>query len=303
MDKRVLVVLVGSADAGQKDAYQLLQEEAARAEGARGRVAVEVVAAPGFDHLRVIRKRLRDGDAPPVDAVVVEPGSVSSTGLILRELRGKTGLVLLNAWSPDVEEQAKGWGEGLPFGTVSTDHTRIGRIQGQQVLALLPSGGQVLCVTGPQRSSAATERLEATKSVLASKIDLYETEAGQWLESDGIVAFDGWYALRRTRDFVLHVVAAQSDELAVGALRACEAVTNPLHRQMLLGARFLGVDACPGFGRGLVDSGRLAASITTPPNTGEAIRGLRRFWDAGRPLPLKMLTEPSPYPLSSAPGV
>jgi ABC-type sugar transport system substrate-binding protein len=301
MDKTILVVLIGSTDAGQKDRYQLLQEDAARAEGVRGQVAVEIVAAPGFDHLRVIRKRLLDRDAPPLDAVVVEPGSVSSTGLILRELKGKIGLVLLNAWSPDVEEQAKGWGEGLPFGTVSTDHVRIGRIQGQQILALLPSGGQVLCVTGPQRSSAALERLEGTKLVLGSKVELYETEAGHWLESDGIVAFDAWYALRRTRDFVLHVVAAQSDELAVGALRACEAVNKPGHRQMLLRARFLGVDACPGFGRELVDSGRLAASVTTPPNTGEAIGSLRRFWESGRPLPMKVLTEPSPYPLSSAP--
>jgi hypothetical protein len=69
---------------------------------------------------------------------------------------------------------------------------------------------------------------------------------------------------------------------------------------MLTKAPLLGVDAVPAFGRKLVDSGALRASVTTPANTGEAIRHLRRFWELKRPLPLQALTEPSPYPLSSA---
>jgi hypothetical protein len=69
---------------------------------------------------------------------------------------------------------------------------------------------------------------------------------------------------------------------------------------MFAKARVLGVDACPAYGRKLVDSGRLAASVTTPPNTGEAIRALRRFWDAGVPLDLRRLTRAEPYPRASA---
>jgi hypothetical protein len=65
---------------------------------------------------------------------------------------------------------------------------------------------------------------------------------------------------------------------------------------MLLNARFLGVDACPSYGRRLVDSGTLEASIVTPANTGIAIRSLRRFWEAGRPLELQSFTAAEPYP-------
>jgi hypothetical protein len=61
----------------------------------------------------------------------------------------------------------------------------------------------------------------------------------------------------------------------------------------------VGVDGCPAFGRRLVDSGRLAASVVTAANTGEAIRLLRRFWEAGEPLPLRWSTESEPYPRSS----
>jgi ribose transport system substrate-binding protein len=298
--KTIFVVLVGSTDEGaETDAYQLLQQEAAIAEAKNAAVNAEIIFAPGFDHLRVIRKRLGDTSAPPVDAVVVEPGSVSSTGLILKDLKGKTGLVLLNAWSAEVENYATGWGKH-PFGTVSVDHTRLGQVQGKQVTALLPQGGHVLCVTGPQRSSAAQERLEGLKSSLRSDVTLYETGAGGWTESDGAAAFDSWYGLFKTRSFKVDVIAAQSDELAVGARNACEALPNPAHREMLSKAHFLGVDACPAFGRRLVDQGKLKASVTTPANTAEAIRALRRFWESGKPLPLKAFTDPTAYPPSSA---
>jgi ABC-type sugar transport system substrate-binding protein len=208
--------------------------------------------------------------------------------------------VLLNAWSAEVQQYANGWGDKFPFGTVSVDHTRLGQIQGKQISTLLPQGGHVLCVTGPQRSSAAVERLEGLKAAVRNDVTVYETGAGGWTESDGAAAFNSWYGLFKTRTFTIDVIAAQSDELAIGARNACEAVTNPAHRALLLKARFLGVDACPAFGRRLVDEGKLTASVTMPANTAEAIRALRRFWESGQPLPLKAHTEPEAYPPNSA---
>jgi ABC-type sugar transport system substrate-binding protein len=300
LGKTLLVVLIGRKETGQVDHFQLLQEEEAKVEAEKAGMAAEIVFAPGFDHLRVIRKRLADPSAPSLDAVIVEPASVASTGLILKELKGKAGLVLMNAWTPEVEGYASEWGSAFPFGTVSTDHSRIGRIQGQQVAALLPRGGQVLCVTGPQRSSAALERLQGLKSALRDDIVVYDTEAGQWTQSDAIVAFDSWYSLFKTRSIAIDVIAAQSDELAIGVRTACRAVANGPHREMLLKARLLGVDGCPDFGRQLVDSGELFATVVAPANTGEAIRLLRQFWESGKPLPLRAVTEPKPYPAQSA---
>jgi hypothetical protein len=95
------------------------------------------------------------------------------------------------------------------------------------------------------------------------------------------------------------VIAAHSDELAMGARSACRALTNAAHREMLLKAPLLGVDACPAFGRRLVDSGQLTASVLTPATTGDALWSLQRFWESGRPLPLKAFAEPKPYPASS----
>jgi ABC-type sugar transport system substrate-binding protein len=298
MSKTILLVLTGDPG-GETDHYQVLQEQEARTEAASGGMQLEVVYASGFDHLRVIRKRLREEGAPPLDAVIVEPSTVAAALLLLKQLKGATGLVLLNAWTPEVESYARDWGEGLPFGTVSTDHTSIGRIQGRQALALLPNDGQVLCVTGPPGSSAAVQRLEGLRSVLGGR-PIFEAAAGYWTESDGSAAFDRWYGIYRKRSFRVDVIAAQSDELAMGVRAAIAGVDDPAHRGMLGRAPLLGVDAVPAFGRKLVDAGTLRASVTTPANTGEAIRHLRRFWELHRPLALQALTEPTPYPPSSA---
>ena len=300
MPKSVFVLLIGNKERGETNDYQLLQEETALTEGKRVGVDVEVAFAPGFDQLRVLRKRLLDAPTRPLDGVITEPASVATMDLILRDLRGKTGLVLLNAWGPSVEEHASTWGAEHPFGTLSTDHWKIGELQGRQISALLPRGGNALCVTGPLRSSAAQQRLAGAQSTLRGDIKLFDTEAGQWTEADGIGAFNGWYGVFKARTDVIDVVAAHNDELAVGARNAGKALANPAHRDMFEKARYLGVDASPRYGRKLVDSGCLTASITTPANTGMAIVEFDGFWRNRRPVPLRAFTEVTPYPPSSA---
>jgi ABC-type sugar transport system substrate-binding protein len=302
MAKHVFVLLIGNKERGEINHFQLLQEETAFAEGRRLGLEVEVAFAPGFDQLRLLKRRLLDTAAPPPDAVVTEPASTSTMDLVLRELKGRTALVILSAWGPAIEQSASSWGAGLPLGTVGTDHTRVGEIQGRQVRALLPEGGRVLCVAGPARSSAAQQRLEGLKSQIGAGVELHEISAGQWTESDGIVAFNDWYRVAKAGDPVVQVVAGGNDELAFGARRACEALPVPEHRSSLLQARFLGVDACPTFGQKLVAEGILAASVVTPANTGLALSHLARFWAEGTPVPLRSYTEASPWPPSSVPG-
>jgi len=77
---------------------------------------------------------------------------------------------------------------------------------------------------------AAQLRVEGLKSVLDDRIELEEISAGQWTESDGIVAFNDWYRVARARDPRIHVVAGGNDELALGARRACEALSEPAHQ-------------------------------------------------------------------------
>jgi ABC-type sugar transport system substrate-binding protein len=294
--RRVFFLLLGDAEQGQVNAFQKLQEQTAVGEGRRLGVDVEVALAPAFDQPRVLVKRLLDRAAPPLDAVVTEPGNTPTLNLMLNELRGKTGLIVLSAWSPSIEPAAANWGAGLPMGTVSTNHRQVGEIQARQVNGLLSSGGRVLYVAGPLHSSAAQERLEGLKAALGQAVELEETAANQWVEEDGKIAFENWYRIAKARDPIVQAIAAGSDELAYGARKACEALPSPQHREALLRAKFLGVDALPDFGQRLVKQGLLTASVFTPANTGAALEHLHRFWTQGTPVPLRAYTEARPWP-------
>jgi ABC-type sugar transport system substrate-binding protein len=300
--KRVFVLLIGNKERGDVNHFQLLQEETAVSEGRSLDIDVEVAFAPGFDQLRTLKRRVIETANTPLDAVVTEPANTATMDMVLNELRGKLGLVILSAWGPSIEAAAASWGNGLPIGGVGTDHAKVGEIQGRQVRALLPGGGRILYIAGPQRSSAAQQRLEGLKAQLTANIQVEEISAGLWTESGGIVAFNDWYRVAKSRDPVVSVIAAGNDELALGARRACEALTSAQHREALLKARFLGVDACPTFGQRLISQGVLTASVLTPANTGLALGQLHRFWTNGTPMPLRSFTEARPWPPASAPA-
>jgi ABC-type sugar transport system substrate-binding protein len=297
MSKSVFVLLIGDTDGKPVDLYQVLQEKDALAEGRAAGYQVDVAWATSFDQYGAVRKRLA---ASAVDAVVVEAASITTAGLILKNLQGRTGLILLNVWDPGFEAYLAGWGSGLPGGTISQPQAEIGRIQGRQLSGAVPDGANVLVVTGPPRSSAARERLEGLRSTLRSDITLHTTEANQWSETDGILAFNSWYGVFKSRREEIHAIASQSDDLAVGAWKAGTAVAKPDHARMFRAARLFGVGACPGYGKEMVDDGRLAASVTVRPNAGTAIALLRRFWSDGKALPLQSTSEATPYPAGSA---
>jgi ABC-type sugar transport system substrate-binding protein len=298
MSKTVFVLLLGNEAGEPVDLYQSLQRAEAMAEGDAAGIRVEVACAPGYDQFRVLKKRLADASSP-VDAVLAEPASSSTLGLILKDLKGRTGLVLLNAWDPLVEESARDWGAGLPLATVSMPHEKIGEIQGAQVSVVVPPNGSVLVVTGPSRSSAAQERLRGLRATARPDIHVHDTEAGQWSEAAGIIAFNSWYGIFKSRDEVIHAIAGQSDDVAMGAHAAAVAVPNAQHAAMFAKARILGVGACPGYGRELVDNGTLHASVVAPPTTGTAIGLLRRFWADGKPPALRSFNTALPYPATS----
>lgn len=295
MARCVLVLLLGNADGVPADLYQAQQGKQAQAAGETLGIRVEVVFGPGFGQYRVVRKRLAD-PGPPLDAVVTEPASIANMELLLKDLNGRTGLVLLNAWDPLVETHMQRWPSAFPIGTISMPHTRFGELQGRQVSSVVRPDANILVVTGPSRSSAAVERLHGLKSTVRPDVNVFDIEAGQWGEADGALAFSAWYGVFRSRQQTIDALVGQSDDLAVGARGAATAVANPEHARMFARAPCFGVGAVPGFGREKVDDGTLYASIVAPPNAGTAVELLHRYWTTGRALPARSFTDVVPYP-------
>ena len=277
----------------ETDHYQLLQEQAATGAGQRHGIRVEIAWAPAFDQLRVLKKRMLE--PAPLHAVVFEPSSLSTMDVLLRELHGRAGLVLLNASSAAIESAARSWERRLPFGTVSTDHAASAASRASSCARLRRADRALRHRTAALVGRAGTAG-RAAGDAWRDAAEVVDTEAGAWTEAAGITAFGDWYRIFKARNPRLAAVAAQSDELALGVRQAIRALTDAGHRATLEQAKLFGVDACPGYGRRLVDDGTLTASVTTPANTGLALQLLHGFWSAQRPLPLRSFTAPSPYP-------
>jgi ABC-type sugar transport system substrate-binding protein len=299
--RNVLALLLGTNDGSPVDLYQDLQGRTAQAAAKTAGVDVEVVFCSAFGQYRAVRKRLSD-TARPLDAVVTEPATVANMDLILKDLKGRAGVVLLNAWDPLVEDHCRLWTRSFPIGTISMPHAAFGELQGKQVSGVVREGGSILVVTGPSRSSAAVERLQGLKSTVRPDIQVFDTEGGQWNETEGALAFGAWYGVFKSRRETIEAVVGQSDDLAVGARRAATSVPNVEHARMFAEAKYFGVGAVPGFGKEKVDDGTLYASIVAPPNAGTAIELLRQYWATGRPLPLRTFSAVVPYPPSRGGG-
>jgi ABC-type sugar transport system substrate-binding protein len=295
--KNVLVLLLGTNDGRPVDLYQDLQGKTAQAKAEVLGIHIEVVFCSAFGQYRVLRKRLSE-TALPLDAVITEPATVPNMELILKDLKSKTGLVVLNAWDPLAETYFGEWAPGFPIGTISMPHLKFGELQGRQVSSVVKPQGSILVITGPSRSSAAVERLQGLKATVRPDIQVFDIEGGQWNEAEGALAFSAWYGVFKSRQETIHAVVGQSDDLAVGARRAATAVPNPEHARMFAEAKYFGVGAVPGFGKERVDDGTLYASIVAPPNAGMAVELLHRYWVEGKPLPQRSFTDVAPYPLS-----
>jgi ribose transport system substrate-binding protein len=281
--------------------FQLLQAEDARAAAARHGLEIEILFAD-LNAVEQIQQLFRfihlpAGERPA--AIVVE--TVTGEGLE-RVARNATqagvGWVLLNGRVAYVDE-LRGKYPGLPLSIVRTDQAEVGRIQGRQLRALLPGGGPVLYVQGPQDTSVAQERLEGALEAMGSGFDL-RMVAGQWTEESGEKAVQAFLRLKTSEAFVPRVVASQNDAMALGARRAVSKLADRERKQAWGAAVYAGCDGLPEGGQRLVREGKLAATVVTPSNAGPAVDLVAEVLRTGRPAPAKVVLKPVSCPDLSA---
>jgi len=182
----------------------------------------------------------------------------------------------------------------VPAFCVSSDHLEVGRIQGRQCAALLPSGGTVLYLQGPSESSVAKERLLGMQETKPGNIHLI-TLKGQWTEESAMRAVKSWLQLSTSRKANIDLIVAQNDAMAIGVRKAFQESADA-DRERWLERPFLGVDGVPKTGQAWVQSGLLTATVFTPPNTGRAIELFSDAFRTSRLPAQQVLIAPSSIP-------
>ena len=113
----------------------------------------------------------------------------------------------------------------VPVFTVLSNHETIGKIQGQQIAALLGDQGCVLYLEGPSVRDGAKVR---TKGMLATKPPqiVVKTLKGDWTQNSGYHAVKAWLSLSTSRQLNVSLIVGHNDDMAFGARRAFEELSD-----------------------------------------------------------------------------
>jgi ABC-type sugar transport system substrate-binding protein len=184
----------------------------------------------------------------------------------------------------------------VPISCVLCDQWEIGRIQGRCFRALLPDGGEVVYLRGPLGTSSAVRRFEGVQEVLAGSPLRLFTASTDWTLEGGETAMKPWLEILENRPLPKVAVGAQNDAMAMGARAALERLARRRADVEVGKIPVVGCDGSPGYGKRLVDDGKLAATVIMPPVAGIAVTELSE-WSRGRSRPpAEIVLRPRPYP-------
>jgi len=249
--------------------YQRLQATSAEQAAQRLGADVKVIFAAN-DSIRQSEQLLQAIQSPELrpSAIVFEPAGTAMAQAARAAAAAGIGWAVLNKvadYIPELRRTCK-----VPVFSVGADHDEIGRIQGEQLAALLPLGGVVLYIHGPAGNAAAEQRSAGINRTKPVNIDL-RTIRGNWTEESGYNAASSWLRLSTSHAVPIKAVASQNDAMALGASKAFEGQAVGPERTRLMGIPFIGCDGVPATGQAWVRSGMLTATVITPPNAGVAI--------------------------------
>ncbi|MGC1660306.1 MAG: sugar ABC transporter substrate-binding protein, partial [Candidatus Acidiferrales bacterium] len=276
--------------------YQQEQAAAGLRTAQRLGVDLRVICADGdaITQSQQLLEIIQSSSSPKPDAIILEP--VGGTGLphVARAATAAgIGWVVLNREVDYLSELRRS--ASVPVFCVSTDHLEVGRIQGRQFAALLPGGGTVLYIQGPTEYTAARHRVIGVQETKPANIKLNMLKA-KWTEESGFRAVTAWMQLTTSQKAAIDIVAAQNDDMALGARRAFQELRDEAVREKFLRLPFTGCDGLPKTGQLSVRRGLMAATVAIPACTMFALETLITAMQGGKPAPEISFTVPTPYP-------
>jgi ribose transport system substrate-binding protein len=222
------------------------------------------------------------------DGIIFEPvGGTAMPQVARAAAAAGIGWVVLNREVEYIAELRSAY--KVPIFSISSDHEQIGRIQGNQISALLPKTGSVLLVQGPAESLAARQRTSGMYETKPADVQVKLMKAN-WTEAGAYKAISSWLKLSTSQQAIIDVIAAHDDSMAIGARKAFQEIADANLRSRWLKVPFLGIDGVRKTGQAWVQQGLLSATVVVPTNAGQAIELLSQALSTGTIPPAKTLT-------------
>lgn len=270
-----------------------MQSDDARAAAARHGLEPEVLFAENNAILQ-IQQLYRFVHAPegerPVAVIVEAVAEAGIPRLASNAAQAGIGWVLLNGTAGDLDNVRREH-PGVLVSSVLVDEVEIGRIQGRQARALLPSGGTLLSVEGPRDVPTAQGRRHGLdEECERCGLQVGRALHGDWTETSGEKAMTSWLRLKTSESFRPSLVVSQNDAMAVGVRRAMQSL-----RPDWADVPLTGCDGLPNGGKKLVAEKALAATIVKATTAGPAVDMVARAL-AGEEAPPAVVLKPTSWP-------
>jgi ribose transport system substrate-binding protein len=263
--KAVLSLITRSND------YQLEQAKAAELVARAQNVDLEILYADGnsvtqSSQLLDVIHQHKSG----LNAILVEPAGGTEFPQVARAaVSAGIAWVVLNRDARSLADLRRNF--QAPVFAVSSDHKQVGRIQAQQLAAILPPSSMVLYIQGPANSLAAQNRLLGLEGAKSPSMTLKVLKSPNWTEEGGFHAASSWLRLSTSQKEPICAVAGQNDSIAIGAKKAFEEMNPTFPGGSWSQMPFLGVDGLAGTGQTFVNRGLLTATVVVPAVAGPAL--------------------------------
>jgi len=274
--------------------YQIEQAASAQAAAIKLGATVEIIYSgnDAVQQTQQILSFIQDPSKRP-DAILAEPVGTGMAQIARAAVGAGIAWAIINTnvdYIAELRQHAL-----VPVFAVLSDHEAIGKIQGQQIGALLGEQGCVLYLEGPSVRDVAKIR---AKGMLATKPPHVEVKnlRGDWTQNSGYHAVKSWLSLSTSRQLNVGMIACQNDDMAIGARRAFEELGNLTERDAWLRRPITGCDGVPRSGQEWVRQGRLSATVVSPPLIGDAMRLLASALAAGSQPPERTVVSPHSFP-------
>lgn len=228
------------------------------------------------------------------DGFLVEPVSAAGLPRVAEAaVAAGIGWVLSNAHVDYIGSLRQN--KKIPIFEISQDHVEVGRIQGQQMGAILPGGGSALYLRGPQMSWWATKRFEGMEGAKPSNVEVRSIKVLASTTEGAFNAVSTWLNLIKQRPEGTQLIVSQNTDFITGARKAFEA--NSSESEL---AKWMAIP-CAGVGvsersRPLVDQGSLCAAVVTSLTMDRAVDMLARALTNGVQPPEHTFVEAYSYP-------
>jgi ribose transport system substrate-binding protein len=275
--------------------YQLEQAASAQAAALKVGASIQIIFS-GNDAVQQTQQILSfiQDPAKRPDGILVEPVGTGMPQIAKAAVEAGIAWSLINTdgdYIPQLRKHAL-----VPVFAVLSDHEEIGKIQGQQIAAILGDQGCVLYIEGPAVRDVAKVR---TRGMVATKppgVDV-KTLRGDWTQRSGYQAIKSWLSLSTSRQLNVGMIACQNDDMAIGARRAFEELSDIRERDAWLRRPITGCDGVPRSGQAWVRQGRLTATVVSPPLIGNAMEMLANALKTGAQPPERTLIAPCSFPV------